>query len=106
VKANGPIYVKIAQGKDLIADILPPPEYIIESYLNCLQMVEAVGTDKNGLPNNSMHRTSAGFRPHFHRLRSVPQRRIRYLVAYSRQVPLLPITQSVENSLLTEKALD
>ncbi|MEI6290636.1 MAG: HAMP domain-containing methyl-accepting chemotaxis protein [Chloroflexota bacterium] len=42
VKVNGPIYGEIVQGKDLIADILPPPEYIIESYLNCLEMVEAV----------------------------------------------------------------
>jgi methyl-accepting chemotaxis protein len=42
VKVNGPIYSQIAQGKDVVADILPPPEYIIESYLNCLQMIEAV----------------------------------------------------------------
>jgi methyl-accepting chemotaxis protein len=33
VKVNGSIYQEIIQGKDLIADILPPPEYIIESYL-------------------------------------------------------------------------
>jgi methyl-accepting chemotaxis protein len=33
VKVNGPIYREIAQSKDLAADILPPPEYIIESYL-------------------------------------------------------------------------
>jgi methyl-accepting chemotaxis protein len=33
LKVNGPIYEKIVQGKDLAADILPPPEYIIESYL-------------------------------------------------------------------------
>ena len=31
VKVNGPIYQELAQGKDLLADILPPPEYIIES---------------------------------------------------------------------------
>jgi hypothetical protein len=36
-KVNGPIYRQIIQGKDLIADILPPPEYIIESYLVALQ---------------------------------------------------------------------
>lgn len=30
---TGPLYGTIVQGKDLIADILPPPEYIIESYL-------------------------------------------------------------------------
>ncbi len=38
VKVNGPLYRNIVQGKDLIADVLPPPEYIIESYLLVLQM--------------------------------------------------------------------
>lgn len=33
IKVNGPIYEKIVQQKDLVADILPPPEYIIESHL-------------------------------------------------------------------------
>ncbi len=33
VKVNGPIYTAISDGKDLISDVLPPPEYIIESYL-------------------------------------------------------------------------
>ncbi|MCC2670994.1 MAG: methyl-accepting chemotaxis sensory transducer [Armatimonadetes bacterium] len=38
VKINSPEYHRIIQGKDLIADILPPPEYIIESYLKVFQM--------------------------------------------------------------------
>src|SRR3954454_20648425 len=33
VKVNGPHYAEIVQGKDLIADILPPPEYILETHL-------------------------------------------------------------------------
>ncbi len=37
IKVNGPLYLEIIQGKDLIADVLPPPEYIIESYLVVLQ---------------------------------------------------------------------
>jgi methyl-accepting chemotaxis protein len=41
VEVNGPIYSKIVMGKDLIADILPPPEYILESYLTAFQMVDA-----------------------------------------------------------------
>ena len=41
LKVNGPIYQRIVQGKDLIADILPPPEYIIESYLVTLQLPDA-----------------------------------------------------------------
>ncbi len=33
IKVNGPLYQRIVLGKDLIADVLPPPEYIIEAYL-------------------------------------------------------------------------
>lgn len=40
VKVNGPLYQDIVQAKDVIADVLPPPKYIIESYLIVLQMVE------------------------------------------------------------------
>jgi methyl-accepting chemotaxis protein len=41
LKINGPVYQRIVQGKDLVADILPPPEYIIESYLVSLQIYGA-----------------------------------------------------------------
>lgn len=33
LKVNGPLYQKVVQGKDLIADILPPPAYVIEAFL-------------------------------------------------------------------------
>jgi methyl-accepting chemotaxis protein len=39
LRVNGPIYHQIVQGKDLVADILPPPEYIIEAYLVTLQIL-------------------------------------------------------------------
>ncbi len=38
VKVNGPIYKTIINGKDIIADILPPPAYIIEAYLTSYQI--------------------------------------------------------------------
>lgn len=41
LRVNGPLYGDIVQNKDLIADILPPPEYVIESYLVCLQLANA-----------------------------------------------------------------
>jgi methyl-accepting chemotaxis protein len=41
LNVNGPIYQRIVQGKDIIADVLPPPEYIIESYLVALQLTQA-----------------------------------------------------------------
>jgi methyl-accepting chemotaxis protein len=33
LKVGGPLYDKLKLGNDLIADILPPPEYVIEAYL-------------------------------------------------------------------------
>jgi methyl-accepting chemotaxis protein len=47
IKVNGPIYNEIVQGKDLIADILPPPEYIIESYLNCMEISDQAEQSKS-----------------------------------------------------------
>lgn len=46
VEVNGPVYQRIVQGKDLIADILPPPAYILESYLTALQLAQAVSPDE------------------------------------------------------------
>jgi methyl-accepting chemotaxis protein WspA len=45
VKVNGPVYKSIVQGKDLIADILPPPNYIIESYLIVHQLTVETDAD-------------------------------------------------------------
>ncbi|WP_257167272.1 methyl-accepting chemotaxis protein [Bradyrhizobium sp. SRS-191] len=33
LKVGGPLYSKIKLGNDLVADILPPPEYVLEAYL-------------------------------------------------------------------------
>jgi ABC-type transporter Mla subunit MlaD len=45
-RVNGEWYQRIVQGKDLIADVLPPPEYIIEAYLVVFQMVEETNEAK------------------------------------------------------------
>lgn len=40
VKVTSPVYQEIVLDKDLIADILPPPRYIIEPYLVVLQALD------------------------------------------------------------------
>ncbi len=40
IAVNGSLYNAIVDNKDLVADILPPPEYIIEAYLVTKQLVE------------------------------------------------------------------
>lgn len=38
LKVNGELYYEISQGKDLVSDIIPPREYLIESYFVTLEM--------------------------------------------------------------------
>ena len=33
LRIGGPLYTQIKLGNDLVADILPPPEYVLEAYL-------------------------------------------------------------------------
>ncbi|MGZ2487666.1 methyl-accepting chemotaxis protein [Rhizobium pisi] len=33
LKVNGPVYEQVVFGKDLVADILPPPLFVVESYM-------------------------------------------------------------------------
>jgi len=46
LKVNGPLYQKIIRGKDLVADVLPPPVFIIESYLVGLQLASATPEER------------------------------------------------------------
>ena len=46
LRIQGPIYNNIVQNKDLLADILPPPEYILESYLLAFQAGEETDPGK------------------------------------------------------------
>ncbi|KAF4516343.1 hypothetical protein B566_EDAN000585 [Ephemera danica] len=40
VKINGPAYQEIIETKDLVADVLPPPLYLVEPYLLVLQLLQ------------------------------------------------------------------
>jgi len=44
IQVNGPIYHEVILSKDLIADILPPPVYLVESHLLSHQMLAANST--------------------------------------------------------------
>ncbi len=46
VKVNGPRYKVIALGKDLQADILPPPEYILESYALAMEILDVESKER------------------------------------------------------------
>ena len=41
IKVGGPVYDQLMSGKDLVADILPPPHYIVESISTAAQILQA-----------------------------------------------------------------
>jgi signal transduction histidine kinase len=49
VTIGGPMYRSIALSEQLVSDVLPPPEFIIESYLTCVQLSSAVRGYKQGI---------------------------------------------------------
>jgi methyl-accepting chemotaxis protein len=53
LKVGGPTYNQISLGKDLVADILPPPEYILESYLEATLALN----DRTGLAEHKARLT-------------------------------------------------
>lgn len=46
VRVNGPQYKKIRDAKDLEADILPPPAFAVEAYLNARLMLDATDPEE------------------------------------------------------------
>ena len=51
---NGPYYAQLVQMKDVVADVLPPPAYIIETYLTVLQIIDALDS---GVSDGSLDAT-------------------------------------------------
>ena len=49
IKVGGPVFQRIAQSQNVVSDVLPPPMYIIESYLVALRITAAVDAQKQGL---------------------------------------------------------
>jgi methyl-accepting chemotaxis protein len=49
VSVGGPLFHLIEESQQLVSDVLPPPEYIIESYLTCVQLTSAVSGYKQGM---------------------------------------------------------
>ena len=49
LRVNGEVYRQIIYGKDLVADILPPPLYLVESYMLALEAVQRPAAAKSNL---------------------------------------------------------
>ncbi|HET9954075.1 MAG TPA: methyl-accepting chemotaxis protein, partial [Polyangiaceae bacterium] len=61
IRVGGPYYAQIVQSKDLIADILPPPAYIIESYLLVFQAANSTDPNEQKVLTQRLARTETEY---------------------------------------------
>ena len=54
LKVGGQLYSDIKLGNDLIADILPPPEYVIEAYLEATLAMKMISPSTVMAPNGRL----------------------------------------------------
>ena len=100
MKVNGPIYKNIVQGKDLVADILPPPEYIIESYLTISQTVN----DPDPEHQNAFHEKFKQLRKDFeeghdHWQKDLPDGPMKDIIAKKSYAPAAAFYEKAEKEL-------
>ncbi|WP_160149763.1 methyl-accepting chemotaxis protein [Roseiconus lacunae] len=91
-KVHGPYYDRIVMGKDLIADILPPPNYIIESYLMTLHLANEVedGASQSDIKRDlarSERLKSEFYRRHQHWVDALPEGEMKHLKTVNAYAP-------------------
>ncbi len=61
LSVNGPVYQQLVTGKDLVADILPPPAYVVEANLVALQFVLSETANERALLSARMEKLHEEF---------------------------------------------
>lgn len=103
VRVNGPIYKQIIQGKDLIADILPPPEYLVESYLVAFQLInEENKTEVNELLARSKKLKEEYYTRHQFWINDLSDSEIKKLLISDSFKPADDFWKIFENKFLTQ----
>jgi len=80
VKVNGPIYSSLKGNYDLLADILPPPEYLLESYLVSFQMSTASPGELPVLIEKSQHLAEVFENRYEYWIKNLPEGELKKLI--------------------------
>jgi len=98
IKVNGPVYLDIIRGKDLIADILPPPEYIIESYLVLLQAMGEKDPSKVAPFQERLKKLRGEYDDrHAYWTKELPEGKVRVLMLEQAYKPAVEFYDTAEN---------
>jgi methyl-accepting chemotaxis protein len=99
IKVNGPVYRDIVRGKDLIADILPPPEYIIESFFVVQQALLEKDSSKIPAYHERVKKLRAEYDDrHSYWIKELPEGKIRMLLLEQSYKPAQTFYEVVEKN--------
>ena len=104
VRINGPLYGEIARDQEVVADILPPRLYIVESHLAVTELVAAQehgDTLRTSQIEAQLHRNEADFEArHRQWQQTLPPGPVRSALVDASYVPAATYFQVVEHDLL------
>ena len=101
-KVDGARYKQVVQMKDLVADVLPPPEYIIEAHLLVLQMAQFEATPEEiaVLARSLTIVETAYFERHRFWVKTLPQGPLRDLTVVQSFKPAQQFFETVRREFL------
>lgn len=101
VKVNGPIYRDIIRSQDVIADILPPPEYLVEACLTAHQILDAVDSAASARLIRRLERLKAEYlERHVYWSKELPPGPMRSMLVDSSFVPAQALLQALDRDFL------
>jgi signal transduction histidine kinase/DNA-binding response OmpR family regulator/HPt (histidine-containing phosphotransfer) domain-containing protein len=104
VRINGPLYKAIDGGQAVVADILPPPLFIVESHLAVFELIDAQAhgdTTRVGLLESRLQEREAEFKArHLEWARTLPAGTVRSALVEASYAPAATYFQVVDRELL------
>jgi len=101
VGVNGPVYARISRMKDVVADVLPPPEYIIEAHLVVHQAVRTTdAADRRELTGRLTTLESDFETRHAHWSENLPSGPLRQALTVRAYGPAHEYFEAVRRSLI------
>ena len=104
VRINGPLYKAIDGGQAVVADILPPPLFIVESHLAVFELIDAQAhgdTARVGLLESRLQEREAEFNMrHLEWARTLPAGTVRSALVDASYAPAATYFQVVDRELL------
>ena len=98
---NGEYYQRIALGKDLVADVLPPPEYLVEAYLTIYQMLEEHDSNKlNALAAKSKSLRDDYEKQHAYWVKNLPEGALKDELASRSHQPAIKFLDVAEKEII------